>query len=71
MFLRIANIDSQEGVSRSGDEMQHAMTLETVRRRSDGAAMSIAVASRRLSRSDAEFGFEQVVDGLRIGLAAR
>jgi len=28
MFLRIANIDSQEGASRSGDEMQHAMTLE-------------------------------------------
>jgi len=28
MFLRIANIDSQEGASRSGGEMQHAMTLE-------------------------------------------
>src|SRR5712664_4843628 len=69
-FLRIVNADSQERASRSGNEIQRVMNVRGSPATFRWHQTNVATP-RGFSRSDAEFGFEQVVDGLRIGLAAR
>jgi hypothetical protein len=66
VFLRIAEHRFATSARRSDGKRGARWAVETVQRRHDRATKALDA-----SRSDAELGLQQVVDRLRIGLAAR
>jgi hypothetical protein len=66
VFLRIAEHRFATSARRSDGERGARWAVETIQLRHDRAAKALDA-----SRSDAELGLQQVVDRLRIGLAAR